>query len=96
MGKKHTPAPTSQFKITPPDTFHRDYEFKYPHRVRSPLKSQWEADYFADIQDHGHFYYDPKEVAFVNGHAHGYKGTSPKGRLRVSGMKGAHQIGKRK
>lgn len=27
--------------------------------------------------------------------AHGYKGTNPKGSLRVSGHGGAHQVGKR-
>jgi hypothetical protein len=76
------------------DIYKRDYEFVKPHSENSPVRP-WEHRM---ITQDVHNYADDRLKAMVGKTHHGFGhegGAQVKGNLRMSGKKGAHQIGKR-
>jgi hypothetical protein len=74
------------------DTFKRDFEFVKPHAAKYPT-GKWEREYAMD--PYAGDYIDDRSKNFIVGKPHTFKACKNKGALRVSGHKGAHQIGKR-
>jgi hypothetical protein len=74
------------------NNFKKDYEFTKPHSNADTYHSAREKKWRTDKDSP---YYNPREVAMLMREPHVFKHTKAKGSLRVSGTRGAHQLGKR-
>ena len=81
--------------------YNENYEFSKNHSPRSSVSKrehEWATKEMLINKDDPSFNANVKERALLQGtsHSFGHTGTQKQGKLRISGAKGAHQIGKRK
>lgn len=93
MPKKSYPKPIAV--AYPQENFVEAYEFNRKPSVRSPLNGTWEG---RDMENNDYMKESkPKEYRLATGapHTYGHSVGQRAGKLRLSGAKGAHRIGKR-
>lgn len=96
FGKKSKFHPPIENPNYPQDNFAKMYEFEnHPDSYSKRSPSPWETKHIDLNQEYSH--HSPREHNLLAGKSHGYGHgvVQRQGRLRVSGHKGAHMIGKR-